>query len=203
MNAQKPHDANDQPWLPMPGENQRWYQRFAEYLAMGAGRSVRGVYNRERGNDRSKAVPASWSEATHRFEWQRRAEAYEAWRRLKVFDQGNAKDTERVDKLNRLIDKLFERAMASLDDSDVSVDKIIAQLLAAVDLMAKHTGGYASPGGGKAGKDGSEDGDEETPRMQVFFYLPKIEELPAGIVDGSLEGTALPAPIEHDQGETE
>ena len=173
-------------WLPMRGENARWYARFCEYLAMGAARSFRAVYNAEKGNEKSKAVPASWSQATKRFEWQRRAEAYDAWRRREVFSKGNAQDVERVKKLDALIDKLFERVIASLADADVSVDKVIAQLLNAIDIMAKHTGGYAPQRHEVTGKDGGKievHSDEET-SIRVFIYVPEIEAIP-DVVDAN------------------
>src|ERR1051326_3747306 len=93
-------EIEEQPWEQPSGESDAWYSRFVVYLGMGAGRSVRGVYNKERGNEVSKAVPASWSAASKRYDWQRRAKLFEEWRRATVLQAGNAQDTERVSKLN-------------------------------------------------------------------------------------------------------
>jgi hypothetical protein len=170
-------------WLPMPGENERWYQRFSQYLAMGARRSIRGVYNAEKGNEHSKAVPASWSRATKRFEWQRRAKAYDDWRRQEVFTQGNAQDTERVKMLDELINKLHERTikmLTKMQDDVTFNEKLVAQLLSALDLMAKHTGGYAPQRHEITGKDGGtiEIHEEQEQTMRVVFYTPEIAPLP-------------------------
>jgi hypothetical protein len=183
----------EQPWAqPMPGENNRWFQRFSAYLDLGAGRSVRAVYNAEKGNERSKSVPASWSEAAHRYEWQRRAEAYDAYRRSQVFQAGNAADTERVRKLDDLIQKLYDRSLAMLTTAPPEEefnDRLIAQLLAAVDVMAKHTGGYAPMRHEVSGKDGKAiQVESDAPAMQVVFYLPEVADLPE-IIDASGDGT--------------
>ncbi|GCE14181.1 hypothetical protein [Tengunoibacter tsumagoiensis] len=182
-----PTTPEDQAWLQRPGENDRWYQRFSQYLAAGASRSIRGVYNAERRNERSKPVPASWTAAAKMFDWQRRAAAYDAWRRAEVFAAGNASDLERVKKLDTLIEKLHGKAMAELEKLDVDADfsaettaKVVGQLLAAVDVMAKHTGGYASQPGGKGGKALSVSvsagaGEDEEQRLRVVFYMPDVD----------------------------
>lgn len=190
-NAQPTNDCNDQPWLPMPGENQRWYSRFSEYLAMGAGRSFRAVYNHEKGNERSKSVASSWTKAAKRFEWQRRAEAYDVWRRAEVFNVGNAQDTERVKKLDVLIDALYKRTLDMLDTAAPDIafnEKLVASLATAIDLMAKHTGGYAARIE-HTGKDGKaiEVHSEEERTMRVVFYMPEIAPLP-----GNQDALALP-----------
>ncbi len=172
----------NQPWEQRGDENARWYQRFSDYLALGAGRSVRGVYNREKGNDHSKPVPASWTEAAHRYEWQRRAEAYDAWRRAAVFQAGNAADTERVRKIDEVIEALHARVVAMLETAPPEVfvnDRLLTQYFAALDLMAKHTGGYAPQRIEHTGKDGDAiKVESDTPAMQVVFYLPEVGELP-------------------------
>jgi hypothetical protein len=182
----------EQPWAtPMRGENNRWFQRFSRYLEMGAARSVRAVYNSEKGNERSKSVPASWSQAAHRYEWQRRAEQYDVHRRAAVFKVGNAADTARVKKLDVLIDELYERSITMFQDALPEQgfnEKLVAQLLAAIDAMAKHTGGYAAQRIEHTGKDGKAiQVESETPPMQVVFYLPEVADLPE-IVDASGDG---------------
>ena len=198
------HEITEQPWLQRPRENARWYQRFSAYLAMGAGRSVRGVYNAERGNERSKAVPASWTEAAHRHEWQRRAEAFDAWRRAAVFAAGNAADTERIKKLDTLIDglcNLIAQALERVDPTDIDVyqlSKLIVQFLAALDLLAKHTGGYAPQRIEHTGKDGKviQVESEEEQTLRVVFYVPEIDPIPG---DGALDALEQPGEAEEKQ----
>lgn len=176
-------NVEEQSWLQRSDESDAWYSRFVVYLGMGAGRSVRGVYNKERGNETSKAVPASWSAASKRFEWLRRAKAFEEWRRATVLQAGNAQDAERVNKLNILIDKLFDRIMAYVDLMPVT-DKLLATWLQCVDLMAKHTGGYAPQRLEHTGKDGGKIEVEET-KVNVVFYIPEVAALDSEDVDSA------------------
>jgi hypothetical protein len=179
--------TDEQPWASsLPGENGAWFQRFSLYAAMGAGRSVRAVYNAElaeRGKPslRSKPVPSSWTQASHRYEWLRRAEAFDEWRRKQIFNAGNAQDTERIKKLDSLIDKLSSRCLDLLDGLDMAeikpedLSRLITALLSAIDLMAKHTGGYPAVRVEHTGKDGGKIEVEET-QVSVVFYMPEIEQ---------------------------
>lgn len=187
----------------MPNEDARWFQRASMYFALGAARSVRAVYNAElvaRGkpSEHSKPVPSSWSQASKRYEWQRRAAAFDGWRRKQVFSSGNAQDTERIKKLSELIDRLCERCMAMLAKEDAepffSVDgaaKLVNALLAAIDLMAKHTGGYAAQRIEHTGKDGGAIEVEET-KLNVVIYMPEVDSLE--IVDGENAGQISEVP---------
>lgn len=173
----------------MPNEDAKWYERFSRYLALGAARSVRAVYNAElatRGkpSDHSKPVPSSWTQASHRFEWQRRVKAYDEWRRKQVFSTGNAQDTERVKKLDALAEKMHSAILADLDTLPVS-DKYIAQYLAVLDMLAKLTGGYAPQRLEHTGKDGGAIEVEET-QVKVIFYVPEVDQVDVG--DGEDHG---------------
>ncbi len=181
---EKPAPLEEQPWLPRPGENNLWYDRFSRYLAAGPSRSVRGVYNAEKGNERSKAVPASWTEAAHRFEWQRRAQAYDEMQRKVVFTKGYASDETRITKLNALAEKMYARLDERLAKMRVT-DKFLAQYLAVLDMLAKHTGGYVQKHE-VTGKDGKaiEIHSEEETTMRVVFYLPEIAPVEITPVDG-------------------
>jgi len=178
-------DFDAQPWQPMPGENQRWYQRFVQYVAMGAARSVRGVYNAEqrhlgKGTERSRAVPASWTQAAKRFEWQRRAAAFDAHERQRLLAAGNASDLERIAKLDELAERMQQRLIERIDF--VAVDaRFIERYLGVLDLLAKHTGGYAAQRVELSGKDGKaiQVESDETSTMRVVFYVPEV-----GKIDG-------------------
>jgi hypothetical protein len=175
---------------PMPAENARWYSRFVAYLALGAGRSVRGVYNREKGNERSKSVPASWSDAAHSFEWQRRAEVYDAHRRTQVFKIGNASDVERIRKLDKVAEAMYRQLIANIEHIPVN-ERFIERYIAVLDLLARHTGGYAAQRIEHTGKDGKAIEMEGGITQQVIFYMPEYDELPEiGAVPG--DGAAQP-----------
>lgn len=208
MNAQQPTPTkqipeDDEIWAaPMSGESNAWFSRASLYFAMGASRSVRAVYNAElaaRGTPsaRSRAVPGSWTQASHRYEWQRRAEAFDAWRRKEVFSSGNAQDTERIKKLDKLIDTLCQRCMAILegmDTSEVGADqlaRLITALLAAIDLMARHCGGYAPQRHEITGKDGKAIEIEET-KVNVVFYVPEVAEMDDAALEDAASADALP-----------
>ncbi len=194
--------TDEQRWASqMPGENDAWFQRFSLYAAMGAGRSVRAVYNAElakRGKPslRSKPVPSSWTQASHRFEWQRRAKAFDEWRRAEIFNAGNAQDTERIKKLDSLINKLSERCLTLLDHmvlADIEpedLSRLITALLSAIDLMAKHTGGYSASRVEITGKDGGKIEVEET-QVSVVFYMPEIEQDAFNDLQGNGEGGSM------------
>lgn len=195
-------DSDDQPWAsPMPGEDAngaKWFQRFSLYAGLGAARSVRAVYNAElsqRGkpSEHSKPVPSSWTQASHRFEWQRRAKAYDEWRRKQVFSSGNAQDTERIKKLDALAEKMHSAILADLDTLPVS-DKYIAQYLAVLDMLAKLTGGYAPQRLEHTGKDGAPIEIEET-KFNVVFYMPdvdKIDEIDVGDSEDAGQASEVP-----------
>lgn len=198
----EPQPTDEQPWASsLPGENDAWFQRFSLYAAMGAGRSVRGVYNAElaeRGKPslRSKSVPASWTQASHRYEWQRRAKAFDEWRRAEIFNAGNAQDTERIKKLDGLINKLSSRCCDLLDSLDMAeakpedLTKLISALLSAIDLMAKHTGGYSPSKMEITGKNGGKIEVEET-QVSVVFYMPEIEQDAFSDLQGDGEGGSM------------
>lgn len=190
--VEQPDEDIEQICPPLAGENNAWYSRLVEYLRLGPGRSVRGVYNREKGNEISKAVPASWTQASHRYEWQRRAVAYDAWRRAAVFATGNASDVERVKKLDTLVDVMHSRLIAGIDEIEIN-EKYIERYLAVLDLLARHTGGYGPQRIEHTGKDGTAIQIEgESASMQVVFYLPEVDALPEiGVLPGSGEAHTL------------
>jgi hypothetical protein len=188
MNPQPNDDqANDQPWLfPMPGENARWFSRFSKYIEMGPLRSVHAVYTSENekvveSRGKSRKTPGDWYDAAHRFNWTKRAEAYDAWRRKEVFTYRNAQDTERVRKLDEIIEQLHERVLTMLQSAmseERFNEKLLAQYLAALDLMAKHVGGYVQRLE-HTGKNGGKIEVEET-RPNVIWYMPEIAPLDDG-----------------------
>lgn len=175
------NDQPEQPWAePMPSESPQWFQRFSLYAGLGAARSIRAVYNAElaqRGkpSEHSKPVPSSWTQAARRCEWQRRAEAFDAWRRAQVFSSGNAQDTERIKKLDVLAERMHSRIVDEIDSMPVN-DKYIAAYMSIMDMLAKLTGGYAPQRLEHTGKDGGKIEVEET-QVKVVFYVPEVDQV--------------------------
>jgi hypothetical protein len=110
-----PKLCNEQPWAsPMPGEKAHWFQRFSTYIAMGASRSVRAVYSAEQAakgkpSGISRAVPSTWHQASHRYEWTKRAEAFDEWRGKAILEKQIAiYDTLAINHLQCLIIKMSD-----------------------------------------------------------------------------------------------
>ncbi len=189
MPSKKPAQLPDDPqWCQRPDENNLWFSRFSEYLRLGpTARSVRAVYRAEKGHEKSQSVPQSWSDAYHTFQWQSRAAAYDAWRRKEIFDRGNASDVKRIEKLDTLIDGLFERIEKMLQNTphDEKFNGfLIDRFITAMDLMAKHTGGYVERHE-HTGKDGEP--IEVNGGFKAIFYLPEVEALPEQLLDAPKE----------------
>lgn len=183
--SQLPDDAA---WMQLPEENGLWYGRFTEYLKLGYKRSVRAVYCAERGLEHSQSVPQSWSDAYKNFAWQARAKAYDDWRRREVFERGNAADTERVKKLDATIEKLYvrvEKMLENAPEDEKFNGFLLDRLFAAMELIAKHTGGLTERRE-VTGKDGGPVEVEGT--VKTIFYLPELDALPEQLLDDPKEG---------------
>jgi hypothetical protein len=177
MLPQRADTHNEQPWQQLPGENTRWYSRFSQYLQLGPTRSIREVYRLEKRSSTSISPGASWFQAAQRYDWQTRAAAYDDYQRQLVMTHGNAQDTERVKKLDTLIEKLYARATEALEAAPPGVqfsEKLVLSLLNAMDIMARHTGGYAPRRVEHTGKDGKPIEVQEQ-AMHVIFYVPEEE----------------------------
>jgi hypothetical protein len=76
---------NPKPWDQQPGEPSRWYARLEQYRLAGPGRSMLGLYQRERerkgakGSDQKKprSVPESWYKVAKAWRWQDRCGAFD------------------------------------------------------------------------------------------------------------------------------
>jgi hypothetical protein len=67
-------------WERLPNESAKWHMRFRRYLALGPKRSVNQVFVQEQQERTVKSrgkVGSTWYNAVKRFEWERRAEAYD------------------------------------------------------------------------------------------------------------------------------
>src|SRR5260370_13414142 len=115
-NPQPKDQGHDQPWLsPAKGENNTWFDRLSKFVALGRARTVNAAYTSESKKlvkprqSSSPRASSTWYDAAQRFDWDKRAQAYDAHLRKALLSSGNAMDTERIKKLDVLIDKLHSR----------------------------------------------------------------------------------------------
>jgi len=78
-----------QPWEKLDRETSAAYSAFLQYLNLGPGRSVRKAYALSRGFEESDKckVSATWQNWSHRFQWTRRAEAFDQYEAKKRFER--------------------------------------------------------------------------------------------------------------------
>lgn len=86
----------EQPWNQIAGaENNLWYSRFLIFRDMGPVRSILGAQRieaRRIGKMDPKWTGSSWKEASQKFHWRERAEAWDRYQREEVFTEGYASD---------------------------------------------------------------------------------------------------------------
>jgi hypothetical protein len=107
-----------------------WYDRFVRhYLSKGSGRSVQGAYNEYevgKGRNRSAAdAPLSWRRNAEKWEWAKRAEAYDADLRAKdavIWEQRRLELQQRDwDIAHKLTDKVL--AMLNFPVSEQHIEQ--------------------------------------------------------------------------------
>ena len=111
-----------EPWARQENEPTLWYERFLVYLQMGPARTLLGAVHEvekaeKSGKKRSSRVPGAWDNAVEEWDWKKRAEAWDDYRRKQVFTTGNAYDVTRVEKLNKYSEALeaeLDKVMAAL-----------------------------------------------------------------------------------------
>ena len=79
-------DFNSKPYDQLPGEPDRWYERFRQFCDLGPSRSLNRCYSQfleDRGDPASAAAhaPGSWKRKAAEFDWTERAAAWDADRR--------------------------------------------------------------------------------------------------------------------------
>ena len=190
---QSPVPAPDtQPWLRQSDENNRWYSRFLAYLALGPGRSVRATYNQEKGNETSRQATPAWRQAAQRFDWERRAAAYDAWQHRGTLADTNSIDpdyTQKVENYARFLDQLHTYLADELAEGRIN-ERLVGQYSAAIAIYAKLQGKYNL----KPSTQLSQESSAEEARPQVVFYIPEMAPLPT--VPGTVISTVDASPDE-------
>jgi hypothetical protein len=120
-------------WDQQPGEPSLWYGRFVAYLALGPSRSVERAYAvvRETENLKGQRPGAKWYDAAHRWNWERRAQAYDAEQRRRFLqDQDELRTAARIRRLHeiqRLAAGVFT-ALAGADLAQLAPDQVLELL---------------------------------------------------------------------------
>lgn len=69
-------------WDRQEGEPERWFARFERFRMMGSGRTLLGCVRAEEAQSGKKkhsaAPPGAWSQAADKWQWRKRAEAWDA-----------------------------------------------------------------------------------------------------------------------------
>ena len=110
------------PWDRKDGEPNKWYARFQLYLLQGSNRSVLATVNEDliksaRGKSvkKTKSVPQAFRDATIKWKWKNRAEAYDTEQQQQaMLDQEMLVREQRLLEL-RLRNKMGENAERMLD----------------------------------------------------------------------------------------
>lgn len=113
-------DETRKPWDQLPGETNAWFHRFDKFRLL-VNRSVQAAYNEWRiakGRERSRGTPQSWRDASKRWNWYDRADAWDRHcieqaskeieeRRIRILQSGFALKHERIQALNALAEMLL------------------------------------------------------------------------------------------------
>lgn len=98
-----------------------WYDRFTDFRLMGAGRSLLEIVNRcrdKKGQKRTNNFPTSWRNASKKWHWRERAEAWdEQQRRERIMaeEQARAEMFERHINLGRGLQTVGAKRLKQLD----------------------------------------------------------------------------------------
>lgn len=149
-------DDLSQAWERQEGEDTMWYDRFLVFLRMGPSRTMLGavhlVEEAEKSREKqSSKTPGAWNDAAKEWNWQKRAEAWDDYRRKQVFTTGNAYDVTRVEKLNKYSEALeneIDKMMKALARRK-KIEKpwfnqfLYEKYLQSLEALATETGGRA------------------------------------------------------------
>lgn len=106
-----------QVWDRMPGESSLWFSRFEQYRMAGPGRSMLGVFNRwreSRGKSRCHSMSDHWVQASRRYQWRDRAEAWDDYQRAQDRVAWEARRRAQREQEWSNADKLQKRVEAML-----------------------------------------------------------------------------------------
>lgn len=121
-----PPEPDDASWHQRPDEKYLWYARFLFYLDLGPSRKLltavheyEKAENSRKGRNKSlsKKVPGSWDDACKLWEWKKRAESCDSWKRKQlelartayeqaILNHGYANSYYRIQRLDELASQL-------------------------------------------------------------------------------------------------
>jgi hypothetical protein len=143
--------SDEQPWERQEDEQNNHYEMFLFYLHLGPSRTKLGaVHEAEKSRKKqtlSKKVPGNWNDVYEQWNWRKRAETYDEYRRKQVFTQGNAYDLARIEKLNKYSERLEQELDKMLDSLPKTIKKpwfnhfMYEKYLQSLEALAQETGG--------------------------------------------------------------
>ena len=126
-------------WERKPGEPMLWFGRFDKYYRpMGTERSVLGAYNtwrqekarrRKTGIKLAKSPSATWTANSAKWEWKKRAEAWDAYERELRLAQEEQERQQAREERKALIQKAkgkLETAIKALDPGKPSFSDVVS-----------------------------------------------------------------------------
>lgn len=126
-------------WDRQKGELNLWYDRFTRFRLQGPGRSLLSLYHQwqdEKGKKRAHSPAKSWRDACKKWEWRKRAEAWDKHERLRLEAEYNAEREEWRDKRRKLLQGFFGKLVQALGKLKVD-DASFAQLTQAVKVIVQ------------------------------------------------------------------
>jgi hypothetical protein len=119
------HQDDKQPWDRLPGEDTMWYSRFVHYyLPLGSSRSLLGAYNQYRlaqtDLDVTYCTSESWRINAHKYDWEKRATAYDDWKRDEFQQRMQVLALEVMEERVSVARDLLKVAHGKLFDTDIS-----------------------------------------------------------------------------------
>ena len=129
-----------EPWDRQPGEPTRWFDRFERFRLAGPGRSLLGTVNAEqvdKGGHKRTKVSGAWDQAAIRWNWRKRAEAWDDHQREKARET-HAQEIEEmnrrhIEEAKALQSKAIQR-LKSLDVGELSSTDVLRYFVEASKL---------------------------------------------------------------------
>lgn len=119
-------------WERLPDEPVKWYVRFEAYRLAGPNRSLLGVFNADQvkeGKKRAMTPPASWRDALVKWDWIKRAEAWDLSEQARITAEKEAYRRGLPDEFDakyRIIyDEAFKAWLRSLENAETEMKEMV------------------------------------------------------------------------------
>ena len=130
-------------WERLPGETQLWFSRFEAYRLEGSCRTMLSLYRRTRNRPKAREVAGSWKRALVKYEWKKRALAWDEAETLKAreieAEQRRADKAQRIKLLQAYRGKITQ-AMVLLEPLQARWRDVTDGLFMVVEQLRKEFG---------------------------------------------------------------